>query len=262
MRRVWLVHWRESELPGRVDALEALGYDVSAEAFGGGDTYRAIRDDPSDAVVIDLSRLPSHGRETAIALRGNRKTRTIPLVFVGGVPEKVARLREQLPDAAYAPDWVEIGPVLRDALNHPPADPVVPTQMMNRYGKRSLLKKLGVQPGHTLALLGAPESFMTTLGCLPDGVTLRRQARGKVDIAVWFVLRQKDLAQSIAQRSAIINASAGRLWIAWPKKASGQGSDLSQQVVRRAGLTHGLVDFKIASLDATWSALCFVFNAS
>jgi hypothetical protein len=49
----------------------------------------------------------------------------------------------------------------------------------------------------------------------------------------------------------------GRLWILWPKKASGVVSDLSQSEVRRAGLEAGLVDFKICAVDATWSGLCF-----
>lgn len=52
-------------------------------------------------------------------------------------------------------------------------------------------------------------------------------------------------------------AERGRLWIAWPKKASGVESDLTQQQVRTFGLDAGLVDYKICSIDATWSGLCF-----
>ena len=49
----------------------------------------------------------------------------------------------------------------------------------------------------------------------------------------------------------------GRLWIAWPKKASGVETDLTQGYVRKTGLDSGLVDFKICAIDATWSGLCF-----
>jgi hypothetical protein len=48
------------------------------------------------------------------------------------------------------------------------------------------------------------------------------------------------------------------LWIAWPKKASGVASDLTQNDVRRIGLAAGLVDFKICAIDETWSGLKFV----
>ncbi len=53
----------------------------------------------SEALVIDLSRMPSHGREVAVYLRGTKSTRHIPLVFVDGGEEKVAKIRELMPDA-------------------------------------------------------------------------------------------------------------------------------------------------------------------
>ena len=47
------------------------------------------------------------------------------------------------------------------------------------------------------------------------------------------------------------------LWVIWPKKASGMQTDLSQVIVRRIGMDAGLVDYKIASIDETWSGLRF-----
>jgi hypothetical protein len=47
------------------------------------------------------------------------------------------------------------------------------------------------------------------------------------------------------------------VWIAWPKKASGVVTDLTQQSVRNKGLDSGLVDYKIAAIDETWSGLRF-----
>ena len=47
------------------------------------------------------------------------------------------------------------------------------------------------------------------------------------------------------------------LWIAWPKKASGVSTDLTQQTVRDVALAEGIVDFKICAIDATWSGLRF-----
>jgi hypothetical protein len=52
-------------------------------------------------------------------------------------------------------------------------------------------------------------------------------------------------------------AAGGRLWLIWPKKASGIQSDLSQTVVRKFGLEREFVDYKISAIDETWSGLCF-----
>ena len=49
----------------------------------------------------------------------------------------------------------------------------------------------------------------------------------------------------------------GGLWIVRPKKASGVAGDLTQVQVRRIGLAAGLVDFKVCSVDATYSGLRF-----
>jgi hypothetical protein len=51
---------------------------------------------------------------------------------------------------------------------------------------------------------------------------------------------------------------AGRLWVTWPKRASGLLTDLDENVVREYGLTHGRVDTKVCAIDATWSGLAFV----
>ena len=52
-------------------------------------------------------------------------------------------------------------------------------------------------------------------------------------------------------------AGGGRLWICWPKKASGRSTDVTQNDVRARGLAAGVVDFKICAVDAVWSGLCF-----
>jgi hypothetical protein len=53
---------------------------------------------------------------------------------------------------------------------------------------------------------------------------------------------------------------AGGLWIAWPKRASGVSTDLSDHAVRAAALPRGLVDNKVCALDETWSALRLVWR--
>ena len=52
-------------------------------------------------------------------------------------------------------------------------------------------------------------------------------------------------------------AEEGGLWIVWPKKSSGVVTDLSQTAVREVGLAAGLVDYKVCSINETWSGLLF-----
>ena len=53
-------------------------------------------------------------------------------------------------------------------------------------------------------------------------------------------------------------ATAGALWLAWPKRASGARTDLDENVVRDEGLRAGLVDVKVAAVDEIWASLKFV----
>jgi hypothetical protein len=190
----------------------------------------------------------------ALALRKHKATRNVPLVFVGGDPKKLARITELLPDAAYT-TWGAIEAVLDSAIAHPPEDPVVPQSTFDAYAGTPLPKKLGIKANSVVTLLGAPEGFEDTLGELPAGAVLRRKDPDPRGVNLWFVRSRQELEEQIEGMGAL--AKGGGLWIAWPKKASGVTSDLSQTVVRRTGLDSGLVDFKICSIDATWSGLRF-----
>ena len=117
-------------------------------------------------LVIDLGRLPSHGRDVGVSMRQTRATRGIPLVFVDGDPEKVEPIRQLLPDAVYT-DWPNIQPALRHAIANPPSQPVVLKSSLAGYSGTPLPRKLGIKPGYAVALPGAPDDFETTLGELP-----------------------------------------------------------------------------------------------
>ncbi len=55
-------------------------------------------------------------------------------------------------------------------------------------------------------------------------------------------------------------APACGLWIAWPKRASGMPTDMSDNVIREIALPTGLVDNKVCAIDQTWSALRLVIR--
>ena len=253
---VYLIHWKQDEARERAQLIEAAGYSVDASPFTSG-LLRQMRDDPPAAVVIDLSRLPSHGREVAMALRQYKGTRAVPIVFVGGQPDKVVRVKELLPDAKYAA-WQGIGTAIQEAIDSPLTEPVRPLTVFDAYAGTPLFKKLGIRDGSRVSLVGAPQRFEDTLGKLPEGVLLQRSKNAASDLILWFVTSGEHLQQHIDSMRRSIGKDG--LWVIWPKKASGVQTDLSQVIVRRIGMDAGLVDYKIASIDETWSGLRFALK--
>jgi len=253
MARIRLMHWNATEAEGRAAQLQAAGFEVEWEPLD----PRALRKmgaDPPDVVVIDLSRIPSQGRDVGVMLRKQKSTRQIPLIFVEGPPDKVARAREVLPDAAYT-SWSRIRSAVKGAMSRPPGLLVVPESGMAGYSGTPLVTKLGIKAGMVVGLAGAPKGLVEMLGELPDNVVVKKQVRGSCDLIIWFVRRRRDLDGRMARMRE--RTGSGGLWIAWPKKASGVVSDLSQTIVREVGLAAGMVDYKISAFDQTWSGLRF-----
>ncbi len=133
------------------------------------------------------------------------------------------------------------------------ASPDRPRPTPAGYAKTPLARKLGVHEDSTVALVGASADF--TIPDLPAGVGLRRSARGRTDVTLWFVRSAAELRNSIGEMAE--RADKNALWICWPKRASGVRTDVTEHAVRAAGLANGLVDFKIAAIDETWSGLRF-----
>ena len=184
-----------------------------------------------------------------------KSTRNLPMVFAGGVAEKIAGIRMSLPDASYAP-WPKIGTELKRAMAAQcTTDPVVPRSIFEPYSGTPLLKKLGIKPNSSIALLDAPDGFSKSLGPLPEGAKLLDKPSRDCDLTMWFVRSSRELNRRIKKIAADLDD--GLIWIAWPKKTSAIVSDLSQASVRGTGLATGLVDFKVCAIDATWSGLLF-----
>jgi hypothetical protein len=129
---------------------------------------------------------------------------------------------------------------------------------MAGYSGTPLVQKLGIKPHHRVALVAAPPDF--ALGALPAGAALQTNLRGGAfDVILFFAASRSQLVKQFAALAARLT-SAGGLWIAWPKKASGVATDLSDDVVRAIGLEAGLVDNKVCAVDETWSGLRFVIR--
>ena len=251
---IYLVHWNETEARERADRLKKIGYDVVCKVPSPA-IFREIRRNRPDLFLIDLSRLPSQGRDVALNFRASKATRFVPIVFVEGDPDKVTRIKERLPDAIYT-TWSSIKSALKNAILHPPQSPIVPRSVFDGYADAPLVKKLGIKANYEVALIGAPKDFINLLSGLPDGVRFSNRISAKSNPVIWFVKALKLYQEGIEKISEKLGENSG-LWIAWPKKTSDISSDLSQNVVRQVGLKAGLVDYKICSIDETWSGLKF-----
>jgi hypothetical protein len=123
------------------------------------------------------------------------------------------------------------------------------------YSGTPLPAKLGLKPGMKLLTLYAPANLDALLAGAPD---LERLTRARsFDCALAFAKTQDALAAIFSKLEAKL-PDHGMIWIAWPKKASGVATDLSEDLVRRIGFAARLVDVKVCAIDATWSGLKFV----
>lgn len=255
---VRLIHWHAAEARDRARRLRRPGYLVDARLPSWPVLSRELRHRPPAAIVISLDRLPSQGRDVALALRGQRATRAVPMFFVGGAPGKVAAVQAKLPEAAFW-SWDEARGALARILTAPPATvsapPAGPVGAMAGYSGTPLPKKLGIKERQAVALLGAPLRFADTLGALPAGVVLRKRATPDSGLALWFVRNRREFDRGLTRAVRL----AGRIpvWVVSPKKAGLLAADLSQNGIRGACLAAGLVDYKVCAVDAAWSGLLF-----
>ena len=126
------------------------------------------------------------------------------------------------------------------------------------YSGTPLAKKLGIREGSRVAVLSPPDGFTASLD-LPQGAQLTRQARGRLDVVLFFVTRRAELVRRFEVLARALEPDGG-LWIAWPKRTSGVATDLSENPIRDIGLDAGLVDNKVAAIDEIWSGLRFVYR--
>lgn len=131
---------------------------------------------------------------------------------------------------------------------------------MAGYSGTPLAKKLGIKEGSTIALLNPPASLDRELDLERlDGVKVRPQLKGPLDVIVVFVKDRAELERRFPAAKRALHEKGG-LWVAWPKRTSGVATDLTENAVRDVGLGEGLVDTKVCAVDDTWSGLRFVYR--
>ncbi|HXI40858.1 MAG TPA: DUF3052 family protein [Bryobacteraceae bacterium] len=255
MPLIRLICWNPDLARERAKALRGAGFTVDASPLGISGLIGHFRKVSPAVVLIDLDRLPSHGREVAIVLRNSKSTRYIPIVFAGGLAEKVERVRSELPDAFFT-DWKTAGTALKKALKMRLLAPVQPVAHMQRYAASSLVRKLGVKPGMKIAVLAAPDDFEEKLGALPDGADLQPKLTRQTALALWFVRSRRELADGLEYMIARLPEGGG-VWVVHPKQSGRYRADFNQRDVMTAGLAAGLAVCKVCAVDADWSGLMF-----
>ncbi|MCF1743815.1 DUF3052 domain-containing protein [Paradevosia shaoguanensis] len=132
------------------------------------------------------------------------------------------------------------------------------------YSGTPLAQKLGLKDGQRVLFLDLPES----LGELAEAKNFAEVRRmgwdGLADA------RNFDFVHGFTDSRHVLEDAAkpflgairrdGMVWISWPKKASKVPTDITEDVIREVLLPVGLVDVKVAAVDAVWSGLKLVIR--
>jgi len=122
------------------------------------------------------------------------------------------------------------------------------------YSGTPLPKKLGIAAGQTVCAIDPPRPYRQLVSPWPDGAQLVAEPGARTSLVHLFVTERATLARSAkALRETL--APTAVLWVSWPKKASKQPTDITEDVIREVALPMGWVDVKVCAVDETWSGL-------
>ena len=130
------------------------------------------------------------------------------------------------------------------------------------YSGTPLWKKLGITAGARVHVIGEPDGFqgnLVLIAPLPHAVEFLSRVGQGLNVAVVFAIRQTDLERGFRKIKPNLDVD-GRLWIAWPKKASKVPTDITFESAQGFGLANGMVDNKTAAVDTVFQGLQFVYR--
>ncbi|TML96188.1 MAG: hypothetical protein E6G10_27215 [Actinobacteria bacterium] len=124
---------------------------------------------------------------------------------------------------------------------------------MAGYSGTPLTKKIGAKPGARALVVNGPPDAPELFA---DGVQVLKRAGGApLDAIVVFAVERRDLERRLPRLRERLDP-AGMLWVAWPKRASGVPTDVTEDVIRDFAVANtDLVDVKVIAVDETWSGL-------
>ncbi len=148
----------------------------------------------------------------------------------------------------------------QQAIARGPVVPVNAKPYMAHYTSSPLIKKLDIKPNSKVALWAEPDSFIESLGEVPESVTFISKLGQGVTLALWFVRSSAELAELDFFAARLPREAS--LWIFFPKQSSPLRADFNKLDVQAAALRLGLVDYKVCSVDDDWSGMKFKRRAA
>jgi hypothetical protein len=136
---------------------------------------------------------------------------------------------------------------------------------MAGYSSRSQASKLGLKPGYRIAVVNRPDNWDfeeppgDPLELAMDGPVDGADATSSADVIVAFFEVAAEIPVQLPALAERVYP-AGAIWLAWPRRAAGHKSDITDNVIREHALPLGLVDVKVAAIDDDWSGLRLVWR--
>ncbi|MCX4989433.1 MULTISPECIES: DUF3052 domain-containing protein [unclassified Streptomyces] len=123
------------------------------------------------------------------------------------------------------------------------------------YSGTPLARKIGIKAGQRVRLTHGPRDW--EIPGLPEDCEVEDGGPEGADVTVAFFRERAELAARAAELVRDLSDGA-MLWLAWPRRAAGHVSDITENDLRDLFLPLGVVDVKVAALGEDWSGLKFV----
>ena len=223
-----MISWNTQAAAERKLLLEAQGFRVNPALSNGTGMVGKLTSAAPLALIIDLDWKPAYGREVAIYLRNTASVRHLPMIFAGGVAEKIARVRAELPDAVYC-GWDAVQAGINRAITAPPIRPVRPRARGEVMVSGSVLaQKLDLRPGARLSMQGDVIGLGKRLGLEYEDRISR-----ETGMAILVVRSAQDLDAAFDYAAGQLPPKAG-LWIVYPKRSGRLKTDFSTPPISSA----------------------------
>lgn len=141
--------------------------------------------------------------------------------------------------------------------------------MTTGYSGTPLAKKLGMKEGYLVLVINPPSDYLQLLEPipanirfvgLPDGPTWPKNEIGNgFDLIHLFTNYHEELLMEVSESMRHLKSN-GSFWVSWYKKAAKLPTEVTEDTVRGAALSLGLVDVKVCAIDEKWSGLKLVIR--